>query len=136
MKENTGDAYRALVRPVVSEKSAHLAAIGQYAFVVAKGVNKYRYERRSSRFMEEGRFSEDIDFPKKTCSLWKSAWKAVLGKRLLLPCAKVTVLNSTRECNQKRSLLLWHYIYNPTTPARKNLLTLLRCYKNKKPARL
>ncbi len=45
LKENTGDAYRVLVRPVVSEKSAHLAAIGQYAFVVAKGVNKIQVRK-------------------------------------------------------------------------------------------
>lgn len=35
----TGDAYRVLVRPVVSEKAAHLSDDGQYCFEVAPGAS-------------------------------------------------------------------------------------------------
>src|SRR6266481_7545156 len=40
IKENTGNAYRVLVRPLVSEKSYKAAGMGKYAFVVFKDANK------------------------------------------------------------------------------------------------
>ncbi len=39
-KENTGDAYRVLVKPLVTEKSYRGMAKGQYAFKVSKKANK------------------------------------------------------------------------------------------------
>ncbi|PIR47551.1 50S ribosomal protein L23 [Candidatus Uhrbacteria bacterium CG10_big_fil_rev_8_21_14_0_10_50_16] len=38
--QESGDAYRVLVRPLVTEKSARLASEGVYTFQVAKGVDK------------------------------------------------------------------------------------------------
>lgn len=38
--EHTGDAYRVLVRPLVTEKTARLAARGQYGFIVTPSANK------------------------------------------------------------------------------------------------
>jgi large subunit ribosomal protein L23 len=40
LKENTGDAYRILVRPLVSEKSYKSTTAGKYVFVVHKQANK------------------------------------------------------------------------------------------------
>ena len=39
-KENTGNAYRILVRPLVTEKSYKGAGLGQYHFMVSKKANK------------------------------------------------------------------------------------------------
>lgn len=39
-KENTGNAYRILVRPLVSEKSYIGAGKGQYHFIVSRDANK------------------------------------------------------------------------------------------------
>lgn len=39
-KEGAGEAYRILVRPVLTEKSSMLQAINQYTFAVAKGATK------------------------------------------------------------------------------------------------
>ena len=39
-KQVTGDAYRVLVRPLVTEKTASLASEGVYTFQVAPGTNK------------------------------------------------------------------------------------------------
>lgn len=39
-REFTGDAFRVLVKPLVTEKTARLAARGQYGFVVARSANK------------------------------------------------------------------------------------------------
>lgn len=38
--EHTGDAYRVLVRPLVTEKTARLTARGQYGFIVSPSANK------------------------------------------------------------------------------------------------
>ena len=38
--EGTGDAYRILLRPIVTEKSMKLSESGQYVFEVAPGANK------------------------------------------------------------------------------------------------
>lgn len=40
IQESTGEAYRILVKPLVTEKTARLAARGQYGFVVAREANK------------------------------------------------------------------------------------------------
>lgn len=40
IKENTGHAYRVLLRPVITEKSAVLADMGKYVFEVAPEANK------------------------------------------------------------------------------------------------
>lgn len=39
-KEDSGDAYKVLLRPLVSEKSTSLAINNQYVFVVANDANK------------------------------------------------------------------------------------------------
>jgi len=39
-KEDTGEAFRVLVRPVVSEKSYRAASGGKYVFMVSKSANK------------------------------------------------------------------------------------------------
>lgn len=39
-REHTGDAYRILLRPLVTEKTARLAGRGQYGFVVAPDANR------------------------------------------------------------------------------------------------
>ena len=39
-KDDTGDAFRILVRPVVSEKSQLATAAGKYIFAVSKKANK------------------------------------------------------------------------------------------------
>ncbi|MBI3963963.1 MAG: 50S ribosomal protein L23 [Candidatus Kerfeldbacteria bacterium] len=39
-REDTGDAYRILIEPVISEKSAMLGSLNQYAFAVASSANK------------------------------------------------------------------------------------------------
>jgi len=39
-KEDTGDAYRILVKPLLTEKATDLGAYGQYIFAVAPQVNK------------------------------------------------------------------------------------------------
>ncbi len=39
-KEGAGEAYRILVRPVLTEKTSQLQAINQYTFAVAKGATK------------------------------------------------------------------------------------------------
>ena len=39
-KENTGDAFRVLVRPVVSEKAFKASNDGKYVFSVSKNANK------------------------------------------------------------------------------------------------
>ena len=39
-KENTGDAYRVLLKPLVTEKSASLNALGQYVFAVSLRATK------------------------------------------------------------------------------------------------
>lgn len=39
-KENTGDAYRILVKPLVSEKGYRQMSLGQYAFKVSTKANK------------------------------------------------------------------------------------------------
>lgn len=39
-REHTGDAYRILVRPLVTEKTARLASRGQYGFVVSPDANR------------------------------------------------------------------------------------------------
>lgn len=39
-KDDTGNAYRVLLRPVVSEKASAAAANRQYVFMVAAGANK------------------------------------------------------------------------------------------------
>lgn len=40
LKESTGDAYRILIRPQLSEKSSMLAHSGKYVFHVAPSANK------------------------------------------------------------------------------------------------
>lgn len=44
-REHTGDAYRVLVRPLVTEKTARLAARGQYGFIVSPRANKHDIAR-------------------------------------------------------------------------------------------
>lgn len=39
-KENTGDAYRILVKPLITEKVTELGAFNQYAFAVSRDANK------------------------------------------------------------------------------------------------
>lgn len=39
-KKNTGNAYRVLVKPVVTEKATTLVSEDKYAFIVAKKTNK------------------------------------------------------------------------------------------------
>lgn len=39
-KEDSGDAYKILLRPLVSEKSTSLMSTNQYVFVVAENANK------------------------------------------------------------------------------------------------
>lgn len=39
-KDNTGNAYKVLVRPLVSEKSYSASGQGQYIFIVNKSANK------------------------------------------------------------------------------------------------
>jgi len=41
----TGDAYRVLVHPIVSEKSARLESIGQYVFAVGRRANKVEIKK-------------------------------------------------------------------------------------------
>ena len=39
-KEDTKDAYKILIKPLVTEKATALGGINKYCFVVAKGANK------------------------------------------------------------------------------------------------
>jgi len=39
-KEDTGDAYRVLIRPLITEKASSLGIYNQYVFSVAKHTNK------------------------------------------------------------------------------------------------
>ena len=39
-KEDTKDAYRVLIRPLITEKASSLSVYNQYAFEVAKNTNK------------------------------------------------------------------------------------------------
>lgn len=42
---DTGDAYRILIRPIVTEKSMMLSDMGQYVFEVAPGSNKIEIKK-------------------------------------------------------------------------------------------
>lgn len=44
-KKKTQDAYRILLRPLISEKAAHFSGMGQYAFIVKKDVNKIQIKQ-------------------------------------------------------------------------------------------
>ncbi len=44
-KENTGNAYKVLLRPVITEKSAILAEAGKYVFEVPGSTNKVEVAR-------------------------------------------------------------------------------------------
>lgn len=45
LKENTGDAFRVLVKPIVSEKAFHAANEGKYVFSVSKDANKIQVRK-------------------------------------------------------------------------------------------
>jgi len=44
-KEDTSDAYKVLVRPLVTEKAADLGAYGKYVFEVSKGASKIQVKQ-------------------------------------------------------------------------------------------
>jgi large subunit ribosomal protein L23 len=45
LKKNTGDAYRVLLHPIISEKSARIGEYRQYAFLVARKTNTIEVKR-------------------------------------------------------------------------------------------
>lgn len=44
-KEDTGDAYRVLIKPLISEKGSYLGQYNQYLFEVAPGTNKIEVKK-------------------------------------------------------------------------------------------
>ncbi len=49
VEHGESDAHKVLVRPVVSEKSARLEAMGQYVFEIARGSNKVEVKKSVER---------------------------------------------------------------------------------------
>ncbi len=92
-KENTGDAYRILVKPLVTEKGYRQMSLGQYAFKVSTKANKISVRKAVEKVYDvKVERVNIVKMPAKTKTFGKTRGKISAWKKAIVTLKKGEVI--------------------------------------------